>query len=222
MDSFCRESRMIARPTLVVLVIFVVGCQAEKVYPPTSNPVDSVYQLIISDLTQREPPDARFVGAEVWVSPQFNEGDSLFYSWGDDIDVDENLVATIAWYWVASTLVPPTKNEGLDQITSMRPVVVLGIVITAAIGEEVFFRGYLIERLREGTGYLWVGALVSFAIFLIPHIQYFGMSWLNYHSMGAVMIYALYLSTRNLIAVMLLHLLVNLPIMIPTLASYYS
>lgn len=128
----------------------------------------------------------------------------------------------MAWYWAASSFVPPTKNEGVDQITSMNPVVVLGIVIAAVIGEEVFFRGYLIERLRELTGYLWVGALISFAIFLIPHLQYFGMYWLYYHSMGALMIYALYLSTRNLIAVMLLHLLVNLPIMIPTLASYYS
>lgn len=130
--------------------------------------------------------------------------------------------ATMVWYWGASTLVPPTKNQGMDQITSMNPVVVLGIVIAAAIGEEVFYRGYLIERLRELTGHLWVGTLVSLAIFVIPHIQFFGLTWLLYHSFGTVMLYALYLSKRNLVAVMLLHLLVNLPIMAPTLVRYFS
>lgn len=144
--------------------------------------------------------------------PNENQITWAFYLWG----------ATMAWYWVASTLVPPTKNQGLDQITSMNPLLVLGIVIAAAIGEEVFYRGYLIERLRELTGYLWVGALVSFAIFLVPHIQFFGLSWLLYHSMGTVMLYVLYLWKRNLVAVMFLHLLVNLPIMIPTLLIYFS
>lgn len=135
-----------------------------------------------------------------------------FYLWG----------VALGWYWLASSLVPPTQNEGLAQITRNGPWVVLFIVISAAIGEEVFFRGYLIERIREWTGQLWLGALVSFAIFLVPHVQYFGWGWLLYHSVGTVMLYVLYLTSRNLVAVMLLHLLINLPVMIPTLMNYFS
>lgn len=47
------------------------------------------------------------------------------------------------------------------------------------------------------------------------HLTFFGPSWLLYHASGTVMIYALYLRRRNLPACMLLHFLVNLPILLP-------
>ncbi|MDM4019420.1 hypothetical protein [Roseiconus lacunae] len=85
---------MIARPTLL-LMLLLSGCQTEVENRDTPSTGESVYQLIVSDLTQKESPDARFVGTEVWVAPQFNEGDSLFYSWGDDIDVDDDLIQSL-------------------------------------------------------------------------------------------------------------------------------
>lgn len=137
---------------------------------------------------------------------------SAFYLWG----------FSMAWYWIISTILPPEQSQGVNTITNLHPLVVLGIILTAATVEELFYRGYLIERFRELTGQLWIGVLVSFVIFMVPHVQFFGPSWLLYHGVSATLLYVLYLWRRNLVAVMVLHLLGNLPILIPTLMVYFS
>lgn len=135
-----------------------------------------------------------------------------FYLWG----------LSMAWYWIISTILPPAQNEGVNTIANLHPLVVLGIILTSATVEELFYRGYIIERFRELTGRLWVGVLVSLVIFMFPHVQFFGPSWLLYHGVGAILLYVFYLWRRNLVSVMVLHLLGNLPILIPTLTAYFS
>lgn len=129
---------------------------------------------------------------------------------------------TMTWYWLASTIFPPVQSEGVNTIARLHPLIVLGIVLTSATVEELFYRGYLIERLRELTGRLWIAVIVSGVLFVYPHVQFFGTSWLLYHGVGAALLYVLYLWRKNLLAVMLLHLLGNLPILIPTLTAYFS
>ena len=135
-----------------------------------------------------------------------------FYFWG----------LSMSWYWVASLFLPPEQSEGVSTIARMHPLIVLGIILTSATVEELFFRGYLIERFKQLTGRIWFGVVVSYAIFLIPHVQFFGPSWLLYHGFGATLLYVFYLWRRNLVAVMWLHLLGNLPILIPTFMEYFS
>lgn len=135
-----------------------------------------------------------------------------FYLWG----------ASMTWYWIISTILPPEQSEGANTITNLNPLVVIGIILTSATIEELFYRGYLIERFDELTGRLWIGVIVSCVIFMVPHVQFFGPSWLLYHGVGAALLYVLYLWRRNLVAVMVLHLLSNLPILIPTFAAYFS
>jgi membrane protease YdiL (CAAX protease family) len=95
--------------------------------------------------------------------------------------------------------------------------VIIAIILTAAVTEEILFRGYPIERLRELTGKAWIAVLASFIIFIIPHISFFGLEWLLYHGIGTVLIYVLYVWRKNLLACMLLHFLGNAPILIPAL-----
>jgi membrane protease YdiL (CAAX protease family) len=95
--------------------------------------------------------------------------------------------------------------------------VVIGIILTAAITEEILFRGYPIERIKELTGKAWLATAISFIIFVIPHVKFFGITWLLYHGIGTIMIYVLYLWRKNLYACMILHLLVNLPILLPAM-----
>lgn len=135
-----------------------------------------------------------------------------FYLWG----------ASMAWYWIINTILPPEQSEGVNTIANFHPLVVIGMIFTAATVEELFYRGYLIERFHELTGRLWIGVIVSCIIFTVPHVQFFGPSWLLYHGVGAGLLYVLYLWRRNLVAVMVLHLLGNLPILIPTFAVYFS
>lgn len=129
---------------------------------------------------------------------------ALFY-WG----------IAMAWSWLAMTLLPPEQDAGTASLVALSIPVLLAMIVTAAITEEILFRGYPIERINELTSTVWIGPALSFIIFVIPHLTFFGPGWLLYHGGGTVMIYALYLRRRNLVACMLLHLLVNLPILIP-------
>ncbi len=125
----------------------------------------------------------------------------------------------VNWSWLMSHALNATQNDGVDMVTSLSVVNVIGIIITASITEEVIYRGYLLERIAKLTGKLWIGTLISFILFVIPHINTFGWIWLPTYGMGTILIYVFYIWRRNLIATMLLHFLVNAPILIPTILN---
>lgn len=141
------------------------------------------------------------------VKPKKKDIEWAFWFWG---------IATSA-SWLATVLFPPAPNQGTNELLSYSIPVILGIIITAAITEEILFRGYVIERLKKLTGMTWLAVSVSFIIFILPHITFFGPEWLLYHGIGTIMIYVLYVWRKNLYACMVLHLLGNLPILLPAL-----
>lgn len=128
-------------------------------------------------------------------------------------------------FWVISvvasslmhTWFPPPPSPGMEVILAFSIPVLILIVATTAVTEEIFYRGYAIERLRELTGSLFLGAAISFTLFLIPHLTFFGPHWLLYQGVSVVLLYVLYLWRRNLWACMLMHLLGNLMILFPAL-----
>ncbi|MFN6947219.1 MAG: CPBP family intramembrane glutamic endopeptidase [Cytophagaceae bacterium] len=124
----------------------------------------------------------------------------------------------LAWSWAIHLLFPPFQSEGLSEIVAQPLGLVLALIITAAITEEILYRAYPIERIHELTGKRWLAVGLSFTIFILPHIQFFGPLWLIYHGGGTVIIYLLYLWRRNLYACMLLHFFINAPILIPVLS----
>ncbi len=52
----------------------------------------------------------------------------------------------------------------------------IGLALTAGFCEELSFRGYAIERLRELTGSLWAGAVISWLLFGFAHIPRYGLN----------------------------------------------
>jgi membrane protease YdiL (CAAX protease family) len=139
--------------------------------------------------------------------PKLQDIKLAWYFWG---------IAMI-WYWVINMIAPQPPSEGIDTIINLPIPVILGIVLTTAITEEILFRGYPIERMKELTGSQWIAVAISFTIFVFPHVQFMGFQWIIYHGIGTVLIYILYIWRRNLLACMFLHLLLNLPILIPAL-----
>ncbi len=129
----------------------------------------------------------------------------------------------MAWSWVAGRLAPQDDNEGITTIVNIGVAGVIILIVTAAVTEEVAYRGFLAERLGALFGRRpWarpLGATMSLVVFLLPHIAYFGPSWLLHQMPGALAIAGIALLRRNLVAAMLLHLLINLPILIPTALS---
>ncbi|MFB9376676.1 CPBP family intramembrane glutamic endopeptidase [Kineococcus gynurae] len=129
----------------------------------------------------------------------------------------------MAWSWVAGLVVAPTDDTGVLTIVALGVPGVLVLVVTAAVTEEIVYRGFLAERLGAllGPGAVarWVGAGVVLAVFTAPHVAFFGPSWLVLHLPGAAALTLVVLLRRNLCAAMLLHLLINLPILVPVLAA---
>lgn len=130
--------------------------------------------------------------------------------------------AYMAWQWIIITFFPPAPDPGTETITSLPLAAVLGIIVSAAVFEEILYRGYPIERLSELTGRRWIAYAVTVPLFVSPHLVFFGPQWLWTAGVGTIAIYVLYAKTRNLPACMLLHLCVNLPILIPTIAHHIS
>jgi len=79
------------------------------------------------------------------------------------------------------------------------------LVTRAAVAEEMLFRGYPIERLKEWTGNGLLAAAISLAAFTIAHLPSWGWSHLLVAGFGGVILTALYLWRRNLWANMLAH-----------------
>lgn len=103
-----------------------------------------------------------------------------------------------ATFWgisvLSSTLIraafPPPPSDGMAIMLGLPLPVLIAIIATTAITEEILFRGYPIERLRVLTGHLWIGTAVSLVLFLIPHLVFSvhngcctkGLAWCCYMS----------------------------------------
>lgn len=131
--------------------------------------------------------------------------------------------AFMVWSWLVGMLAPQQDNEGVSTIARLGVVGVLVLIVTAAVTEEIVYRGFLAERLGALFGRRrwarWLGALLSLVIFVMPHVVFFGPSWLLHQLPGTLAVAAIALLRRNLVASMMLHLLINLPILIPTFLS---
>jgi membrane protease YdiL (CAAX protease family) len=71
---------------------------------------------------------------------------------------------------------------GLAQLSSLQALlrtyslpVLLGLFVTGTVLEEVFYRGYLIERITSLTGKTWPAGVVSWAAFTAVHFKFFGL-----------------------------------------------
>ncbi len=86
----------------------------------------------------------------------------------------------------------------------------LGLVLTAGICEEVIFRGYLIEQIRDWTGSISVGAWTSLILFTLPHAWFYGftLALLIPALLGGSLI-LLYVLRRNLPVCILMHAMVD-------------
>ncbi|WP_032364616.1 CPBP family intramembrane glutamic endopeptidase [Rhodococcoides fascians] len=131
--------------------------------------------------------------------------------------------AVMVWSWLLSIVAPQTDNDGVATIAALGLGGVLILIVTAAVTEEIVYRGYLAERLGallgRGAYPRLAGAAASLSVFVVPHVAFFGPSWLLHQLPGTLALAAIALFRRNLPAAMLLHFLINAPILIPTITN---
>ena len=65
---------------------------------------------------------------------------------------------------------PGGSARGLKRLTDMPLWFRYAAVITAAVTEEILFRGYPIERLQELTGKVWLAAAMPLLVFVVAHL----------------------------------------------------
>ena len=110
----------------------------------------------------------------------------------------------------------PSNGGDIGNVTSNTSwVLILISILTAGIAEEIVFRGYIIERVSEITKKGWIGVVVSVIGFVLPHT----MSWNMSHVIAVVLplgliLSWLYLWKRNLIFNMIVHIVIDLPLVV--------
>jgi membrane protease YdiL (CAAX protease family) len=74
------------------------------------------------------------------------------------------------------------QSVGLPSLRSLQPLIkgysfatLFGLFLTGTFLEEVFYRGYLINRMIILTEHRWVAALVSWRLFTLVHLKFFGL-----------------------------------------------
>lgn len=83
------------------------------------------------------------------------------------------LIATAASGMVSAWL-PPAPSDGAKTILALSLSILVLLIFTTSITEEILFRGYAVERLPELTGQLRIAVAMSAALFVLPHIVFFG------------------------------------------------
>jgi len=124
------------------------------------------------------------------------------------------------FYYGMMFLFDTSVENSIDNLSQRSPIFILASIITAAITEEVLFRAYPLERLYELTGSNWIGIAISLGAFILLHSQ----SWNLLHILGVVMplgvlVTIIYLKTRSLLFVIIVHLVIDLPLFITSLIN---
>lgn len=118
---------------------------------------------------------------------------------------------------LAAALFLPSPDEGSVLATAVRfPVWLLLLsIVTAAVTEELLFRAYPLERLAGPGRFPFAGILLGLGAFVSVHAS----GWSAAHVLGVVLalglaLTALYLWRRELWFVVVVHALVDLPLVV--------
>jgi membrane protease YdiL (CAAX protease family) len=116
-----------------------------------------------------------------------------------------------------------TTVSGIEQLAAYPLLFVLALALTAALTEEILYRGFPIERIAERTGSTVVAAGITVLFFIIFHIPYWGVGGALQVSVNAVLLTLLYLWRRNVVACILTHVITNIYafIIIPRYLAQY-
>ena len=123
-------------------------------------------------------------------------------------------VAVIAFAGAVIAIVLPFLHlqqnaEALKQMVALPYGLRLFIVLRAGIVEEILFRGYGIERLRELIGNKYVAGAITLVIFSLAHLSHWGLAQLVVAGAAGLVLTVLYLWRRDLGTNMVAHFLVD-------------
>jgi membrane protease YdiL (CAAX protease family) len=124
--------------------------------------------------------------------------------------------------YVRMLLTDVPAPASIERLKDFPAWVLIPAWITGAFTEEVLFRSYPIERLTQLTGKRWLASLITVVAFTMLHL--FGWDWIHVLTVvlpGGIMLTLFYLWQRNLALNVMIHAILNVPLLIlPLLAPY--
>lgn len=104
------------------------------------------------------------------------------------------------------------ESVGLKSLRSLQPLIkgynfitLSGLFLTGTFLEEVFYRGYLIERTTILTGHRWIAASMSWFLFTLVHLKFFGLGPTIDTSIISAALVLLYLKEKSIWPGVVLH-----------------
>lgn len=104
------------------------------------------------------------------------------------------------------------QSVGLPSLRSLQPLIkgygfvtLFGLFLTGAFLEEVFYRGYLIERVTILTKHRWAAALGSWVLFILVHLKFFGLGPTIDTSVISAALVLLYLKEKSIWPCIVVH-----------------
>ncbi len=101
---------------------------------------------------------------------------------------------------------------GLQSLRSLQPLIngygfttLFGLFLTGTFLEEVFYRGYLIERVTILTRNKWIAAFLSWFLFTIVHLKFFGLGPTLDTSVISAALVLLYLKEKSMYPCIVVH-----------------
>jgi len=122
------------------------------------------------------------------------------------------VAAYLVYLLISVGLEPGLKSAGMQTLRDLSPTLkgygfplLLGLFLTGTIVEEVFYRGYVIERMTELVGRRWVAGTVSWLTFTLVHIRFFGLGPTIEVAVIAVILVVLYMRARSIWPAIIVH-----------------
>jgi membrane protease YdiL (CAAX protease family) len=101
----------------------------------------------------------------------------------------------------------------MPEILSAFPVwFSIWLVVSGSIAEEVLYRGFVIERLGQLTGSVWVGAGITLLWFTLMHLPLGIVYTASIVLPNSILITLLYIWRRDLVATIIVHFVFNAPL----------
>ncbi|HET9030938.1 MAG TPA: CPBP family intramembrane glutamic endopeptidase, partial [Candidatus Aquilonibacter sp.] len=105
--------------------------------------------------------------------------------------------------------IDPAYGAKSTALTALPLALKVEIVLRAAIFEELFYRGFMIERLSSILRWRWLAAAISWAVFTAAHLSYWGWGSVLIAGFGGLVLTLLYLWRRDLSSNMIAHALTD-------------
>ena len=123
-----------------------------------------------------------------------------------------SVVAYIVYFLILTGVEIGVKSAGLQALRDLSPSLktygfplLFGLFLTGTFIEEIFYRGYIIERVTELTGQRWVAGVVSWLTFTLVHLRFFGLGpTLEVAVFGGIVV-ILYIRTKSIWPAIMVH-----------------